>query len=88
MNTQSKGYPESAVAPGDRAATTGCSATAAIAPAAQHLEEKVREMVETGKHRATDWKCGLQESIREKPFQSVLIAAAIGAFIGLVRGRA
>ena len=59
-----------------------------------HLEERFRhmvdsgkQMVETGKERANAWKSGLQDGIREKPLQYVLIAAAAGAVLGLILGR-
>lgn len=51
------------------------------------LKGRVRRLVETGKARAIEWKGGVQDGIRERPVQSVLIAAAVGAVIGLIVGR-
>jgi ElaB/YqjD/DUF883 family membrane-anchored ribosome-binding protein len=51
------------------------------------LRAKLGRMVETGKTRVIEWKGGLQDGIREKPIQYVLIAAAVGAVIGLIVGR-
>ena len=47
----------------------------------------VSRLVESGKARAIEWRGGVQDGIRERPVQSVLIAAAVGAVIGLILGR-
>jgi len=53
----------------------------------QGIKSRVSRLVETGRARAMEWKGGVQDGIRERPVQSVLIAAAVGAFIGLLVGR-
>jgi ElaB/YqjD/DUF883 family membrane-anchored ribosome-binding protein len=55
-----------------------------IAPA---VKVKLRHMVESGKNRVGEWRDGVQDGIRERPIQSILIAAAAGAVIGLIIGR-
>lgn len=54
---------------------------------AMGLKGRVSRLVETGKARAIEWRGGVQDGIRERPVQSVLIAAAVGAVIGLIVGR-
>jgi ElaB/YqjD/DUF883 family membrane-anchored ribosome-binding protein len=51
------------------------------------MKTRLRQMVESGKDRATEWKDGVQDGIRERPIQSVLIAAAVGAVVGVILGR-
>jgi ElaB/YqjD/DUF883 family membrane-anchored ribosome-binding protein len=35
----------------------------------------------------TEWKGGLETTIQDRPFQSVLIAIGIGAALGVLLGR-
>jgi len=44
-------------------------------------------MLKTSKTHASEWKGGFQAGVREKPIQYVLIAAAVGAVLGLIVGR-
>jgi ElaB/YqjD/DUF883 family membrane-anchored ribosome-binding protein len=53
----------------------------------QGLKSRVSRLVATGRTRAVEWKGDVQGGIRERPVQSVLIAAAVGAVIGLLVGR-
>jgi ElaB/YqjD/DUF883 family membrane-anchored ribosome-binding protein len=55
-----------------------------IAPA---VKAKLREMVDSGRDRVVVWRDGIQDGIRERPLQSILIAAAAGAVIGVILGR-
>ena len=55
-----------------------------IAPA---VKAKLRNMVDSGRNHVVEWRDGVQEGIRERPLQSILIAAAAGAVIGLILGR-
>lgn len=87
MTTQSTVYPEANVPTARRTSTDGRSAAETIEAAVPELKSKLRHMVESSKTRVTEWKGGLQHGIREKPIQSVLIAAAVGAVIGLIVGR-
>lgn len=90
MKTQSTVFPDVTI---PRPSTDG----RAISPdegGATHLEERFRgivdagkQMVETGKARANRWKGGIQDGIREKPLQYVLVAAAAGALLGILLGR-
>lgn len=87
MTTQSTAYPETNVLLARKATTELRSAADAIETAAPELKAKLRHMVDSGKTRMTEWRGGLQEGIRERPIQYVLIAAAVGAVIGLLVGR-
>jgi hypothetical protein len=55
-----------------------------IAPA---VKAKLRHMVDSSRNRVGEWRDGVQDGIRERPIQSILIAAAAGAVIGLIIGR-
>jgi ElaB/YqjD/DUF883 family membrane-anchored ribosome-binding protein len=48
---------------------------------------KLQRMVETGKARVAEWSTSLEEGVRQRPMQSVLIAAGVGALVGLLIGR-
>jgi ElaB/YqjD/DUF883 family membrane-anchored ribosome-binding protein len=51
------------------------------------VKAKLRSMVDSGRNRVVEWRAGVQDGIRERPLQSILIAAAAGAVIGLFLGR-
>ncbi|TAJ03437.1 MAG: hypothetical protein EPO68_17360 [Planctomycetota bacterium] len=59
----------------------------AVEAAARDEYSRWKRMLETGKERATEWKGGLESNIRSKPIQSVLIAAALGAVVGIIFSR-
>ena len=63
------------------------SAADAVEATVPELKAKLRQMVDGTKARASEWRGGFQEGIREKPIQSVLIAAAVGTVVGLLIGR-
>jgi len=87
MTTQSRVYPEVNVPQSLKSSTDGHSATETIEAAVPELKVKLRQMVETGRSRVAQWQGGLQDGIRQRPIQSVLIATAVGAVIGLIVGR-
>lgn len=87
MTTQSRIYPEVNVPQSHKLSTDGLSAAETVEAAVPELKAKLRHMVETSKSRVTLWKGGLQDGIRQRPIQSVLIATAVGAVIGLLVGR-
>jgi ElaB/YqjD/DUF883 family membrane-anchored ribosome-binding protein len=87
MTTQSRVYTEASVSQSPTNSTEGRSTTETIEAAVPELKVKLRQMVETGKSRVTEWKGGFQDGIRQRPIQSVLIATAVGAVIGLIVGR-
>jgi len=64
--------------------STSHSANEADAP---ELRVRLRNAVESGKAQVIEWKDGFQEQVRSRPIQSVLIAAAVGAAIGVLVGR-
>jgi ElaB/YqjD/DUF883 family membrane-anchored ribosome-binding protein len=70
-----------------RTPTDGRPATESHETDGQGLKSRVTRLVETGRTRAMEWKGDVQDGIRERPVQSVLIAAAVGAVIGLLLGR-
>ena len=87
MNTQSTVSPEANVPPARKSATDGRSTADTLDSAAPEVAGRMRQMVDSGKDRMNEWKGGFQEGVRAKPIQSVLIAAAVGAVIGLVFAR-
>lgn len=98
MTTQSSSFPDSSTLsprkPGMESRSTGeileFASSELKAKAGEALEKgrgRVSEMMHSGSARLGEWKGGFQEGIREKPIQSVLVAAGIGAAIGLLLGR-
>jgi ElaB/YqjD/DUF883 family membrane-anchored ribosome-binding protein len=81
--TQSTGHSESIVQPSSKH-SQGNSATAALA---HDVQDRVRHAVESSKAHVIEWRDGFQERVRSRPIQSVLIAAAVGAAIGMLVGR-
>ena len=79
MATQSTTYSDTNAS----TARTGSAAT----DTTPDLKSKLRHIVDTGKTRVGEWKGGFEAGIRERPVQSVLIAAAVGAVIGVLLGR-
>jgi ElaB/YqjD/DUF883 family membrane-anchored ribosome-binding protein len=58
--------------------------------AAAYLEtgkEKANEYYDLSKAKAQEWETDVEQYIREKPIQSVLIAAGVGAVLGLLLRR-
>ena len=86
MTTQSRVYPEVGVSQSSTSSDSRSTAEK-IEAAVPEMKVKLRQMVETGKSRVTEWKGGFQDGIRQRPIQSVLIATAVGAVIGLIVGR-
>jgi len=62
-----------------------------IAQRAQDLatqgKEAATEYYEQGRERVQEWQQQLEHQVREKPLQSLLIAAGIGLLIGLLKRR-
>jgi ElaB/YqjD/DUF883 family membrane-anchored ribosome-binding protein len=85
MTTQSTMHPD---ASGSTARKSEAASIAEVVETtAPELKATFRRMVESGKTRVTEWKGGFEDGIRERPVQSVLIAAAVGAVIGVMVGR-
>lgn len=87
MTTQSTANPEVHAPQARRIPSDGDGRSATDTTAHPELKARLRQMVDTGKTRMTEWKGGFQGGIRAKPIQSVLIATAIGAVVGLIIGR-
>ena len=87
MNTQSTVYPEANVPTARKGATDARPTADALESDAPEVTGRMRQMVESGKDRVSEWKGGFQDRVRTKPIQSVLIAAAVGAIIGVIVGR-
>lgn len=87
MTTHRTTYTEANAPPILESTTDERPSMDAIAASVPELKVKFRQIVENGKSRMSAWKGGVQAGIREKPIQSVLIAAAIGAAIGVIVGR-
>jgi ElaB/YqjD/DUF883 family membrane-anchored ribosome-binding protein len=65
----------------------GNTTAAHLEALAADLKLRMRDMVDVGKTRVTEWRNGFQGGVRHKPIQSILIAAAAGAAIGLLLRR-
>lgn len=50
------------------------------------LTETLQHVMEAGRSRLTTWRRDLQDGIGGRPIQAVLIAAGVGAVLGLVMG--
>jgi ElaB/YqjD/DUF883 family membrane-anchored ribosome-binding protein len=50
-------------------------------------KEAAAEYYEQGRERVQEWQQQLEQQVREKPFQSLLIAAGVGLLIGLLKRR-
>jgi ElaB/YqjD/DUF883 family membrane-anchored ribosome-binding protein len=87
MTTQSTVNHETNSPTAHKLATGVHAAADAIETSVPEMKAKLRNLVDSGKTHVTEWKGGFQEGIREKPIQSVLIAAAVGTVIGLLIGR-
>jgi ElaB/YqjD/DUF883 family membrane-anchored ribosome-binding protein len=48
------------------------------------LRDHASDYYEQGRQRAQEWEQGLEEYIREKPIQSLLIAAGVGMLLGII----
>jgi len=48
------------------------------------LRDQANEYYEQGKQRAQEWEQGVEDYIREKPIQSLLIAAGVGMLLGVL----
>jgi ElaB/YqjD/DUF883 family membrane-anchored ribosome-binding protein len=48
------------------------------------LRDTAQEYYQQGRERAMEWEQGLEEYVREKPLQSLLIAAGVGMLLGMI----
>ena len=48
------------------------------------LRDQAQEYYQQGRERATEWEQGLEQYVREKPVQSLLIAAGVGMLLGMI----
>jgi ElaB/YqjD/DUF883 family membrane-anchored ribosome-binding protein len=87
MTTQATAYPESTVPPARKLPADGHSATEAGEATVPEMRVRLRSAMESGRMRLNEWKGGFEEGVRVRPIQSILIAAAVGAAIGLFVGR-
>jgi ElaB/YqjD/DUF883 family membrane-anchored ribosome-binding protein len=54
----------------------------------EHLRGQAEDYYQQGKERAQEWEQSLESYVREKPVQSLMIAAGVGVVIGLLLKRA
>ena len=87
MSNPNTVYPESTVPPARKLAADGHSPAEAGDASAPELRVRLRNAMESGKVRLTEWKGGFEDGVRARPIQSILIATAVGAAIGLLVGR-
>ena len=50
------------------------------------LRDSSKGMLHKGKERLQQWENNMEDKVREHPMRSVLIAAGVGAAVGLVLG--
>ena len=50
----------------------------------EQLRQQANDYYEQGRERAREWEQGLEQYVQEKPIQSLLIAAGVGMFLGLL----
>ena len=87
MTTQDTIYPPTDAQQQRKPSSTARSMADAIESAGPELRQKLQEVLDGSQARVKEWQGGIQEGIREKPIQSVLIAVAVGAVLGLIVGR-
>ena len=87
MTAQATAYREATAPHTGRTTSDSHAAVDTVEAAAPGLAAKMGQMMEAGKSRVTEWRGGAQGGIRARPIRSVLIAAAVGAVIGLLVGR-
>lgn len=77
MGQHDSSLKEAASAVGQKVGELGQQAREAAA-------EKSGEIRDQAKDKATEWKHSIEEYIREKPLQSILIAAGVGAALTIL----
>ena len=55
--------------------------------ASQAAREKAQDLYARGRERTKEWEQGLETYVREKPVQSLLIAAGVGLALGFLMRR-
>ena len=58
--------------------------SAQLTETARHVGEAASQYYEQGRQQLTGWEQSLEENIRAKPLQSVLLATGIGLLLGLL----
>lgn len=71
----------------DDARDLGRRALSTAGHAVQGLREEGAAVLETGKQRAAQYKSRLDDAVAENPIKSLLIAAGVGALLGIVLAR-
>jgi len=87
MTTRSTVSPEIESPMAGKTATGDRTASESPEAETEGLKDRVTRLTKTGRARAIESRGSVQEGIRERPLQSVLIAAAVGTVLGLVVGR-
>lgn len=59
----------------------------AIGQMFQDGKSRVGHLVDEGQARVADWKSEISKAVRERPIQSLLIAAGVGAVLGMLLRR-
>lgn len=71
----------------DEARDLGRRALSTAGHAVQGLRDEGAAVLETGKKRAVQYKSRLDDAVAENPMKSLLIAAGVGALLGVVLAR-
>jgi ElaB/YqjD/DUF883 family membrane-anchored ribosome-binding protein len=87
MNTQNLTQPDAELAHARSATAHAPTTREMVEKAGSELKSRLGSMVESGKTKVGEWKGGFEDTVRERPIQSVLIAVAVGTVVGLLIGR-
>jgi ElaB/YqjD/DUF883 family membrane-anchored ribosome-binding protein len=69
---------------GSHARDAAAQARDAAAEKIGQIRDHANDYYESGKQRAQEWEQGLEDYVREKPIQSLLIAAGVGMLLGVL----
>lgn len=87
MTTQGTSYSESITPPARKSSSDSHPGSESGEGLTTDIRNRLRSAVETGKARVGEWRGSFEDGVRERPIQSVLIATAIGAALGMLIGR-
>jgi ElaB/YqjD/DUF883 family membrane-anchored ribosome-binding protein len=69
---------------GTQGRDTAQEVSAQVTETARHVGETASQAYEQGRQQLAGWEQSLEENIRAKPLQSVLVATGIGLLLGLL----
>lgn len=87
MNTHTATQPNLDSAATRHGSTDGRSTIERLEAAAPHVAERIEGLVHAGSRRVEAFGHEVKDGIRRRPVQTFLMAAALGAVVGLLLGR-